>query len=246
MTDSQVKTHATRASIVILHGWRKSGTDYSQIKKIFEQKGYSVFAPDLPGFGKEPIGRKVMRIDDYVLFVKTYFKNHHISQAVLIGHSFGGRVAAKFTSENPGLVSHLIVTGAPLIKQPLSFKKMLIMLPAKAGKLVLDKVPVIAKNARKVLYYMLGEWDYYKATPEIKETFKAVIAEDLVGVLPKISVPTLVLWGEKDTFVSTRIGKQISKNVKNATYKEIPDASHKLPYESPSVFAQAVLQFITK
>ncbi|MGH7245853.1 MAG: alpha/beta fold hydrolase, partial [Candidatus Levyibacteriota bacterium] len=37
--------------IVILHGWGKTGKDYSGIQSIFEKKGYKVFAPDLPGFG---------------------------------------------------------------------------------------------------------------------------------------------------------------------------------------------------
>ncbi|MDE2025985.1 MAG: alpha/beta hydrolase [Patescibacteria group bacterium] len=235
-----------KTPIVILHGWRKTGSDYTEIRKIFEKKGYSVFAPDLPGFGTEPLGKAVMHIDDYVAFVKTFFEKRHITKAVLIGHSFGGRVAAKFSSENSKLVKALILTGAPLIKQPLSVKKKIITFPVRAGKKIVAGVPFLEDRARKMLYYLLGEWDYYKATPEIRETFKSVIAEDVAPVLPNISVPTLVLWGENDTFVPKMVGKYIAERVKNGIYKVIPGTTHKLPYESPSLFAEAVLQFISQ
>lgn len=234
-----------KVPIVILHGWRKAGKDYSEIKKIFETKGYTVFAPDLPGFGNEHLGKSIMRIDDYVAFVLAYLKKHHISQAILIGHSFGGRVAAKFTSKNPKMVQYLILTGAPLIKQKLSLRKRALSFAAKHVKKGI-KFSFEETRMRKVLYYILGEWDYYKASPELKETFKAVIAEDIAPALPSISVPTLIVWGENDTFVPKSIGKQIAERVGKGKYVEIPGATHRLPYESPSLFSQAVLQFITK
>jgi len=229
--------------IVILHGWRKSGNDYSEIKSIFEKHNYAVFVPDMPGAGEEKLIKPVMHINDYISFILEFLKNHKLTKIILIGHSFGGRVAAKLTAQYPEIVDKLILTGAPLIKQRLTLKNSIIMFLAQ----IMKKFSLISSGTermRKVLYYLLGEWDYYKAPPEIRETFKAIIAEDISPNLSNIFVPTLVLWGENDTFVSKKIGKEITRRIPTAKYIEIPGATHALPYKMPEKFAEEVLKFI--
>jgi pimeloyl-ACP methyl ester carboxylesterase len=227
-------------TIVILHGWRLTGSRYKDIQTIFEKKGYTVFSPDLPGSGDVPLQKEVMHIDDYIVYVLKFLEQHKLKKIILIGHSFGGRVSAKLTAQHADVIEKLILTGAPLIKQKLSFKKRILTVFAKSIKKIVGKNDMM----RKILYSFLGEWDYYKAPQNIRETFKAIIAEDISPHLPFITVPTLVLWGENDTFVSTDIGKQIAQRIKNAKYVAIPGGSHKLPYEQPEIFAEKVLEFI--
>lgn len=230
-------------TIVILHGWGKRGSAYKEIQNIFEKKGYKVFSPDLPGFGDEKLKNTSLYLDDYVEFVESFYKRNKIEKAVIIAHSFGGRIAAKFSVKNPYLVYKLIFTGAPLIKKPLSLRKKIIVGTAKVGKGILEVLNIDYKRMRKLVYYSLGEWDYYKAN-SMREIFRNIIDEDLSSMLPLIAVPTLVLWGEKDTFVSKKIGKEIAKTIPNALYVEIQGASHKVPYAEPEKFAEEVLRFI--
>lgn len=226
-------------TIVILHGWRLTGQKYQNIQKIFEQHGFTVYSPDLPGSGSEKLTKPIMKIDDYIDFVVDYFQKHTIKKAIVIGHSFGGRVGAKLAATHPELVEKLILTGAPLIKQQLPFRKKVLVYFAKFVKKI-----VIAKKMRKLLYYILGEWDYYKTTPEIRETFKAIIAEDIAPNLSQITVPTCIIWGGEDTFVGKSLGRQIASQIPGSTYKEIPHATHKLPYEYPEKFAGSVLSWV--
>lgn len=229
--------------IVILHGWGKSGKDYWAIQKVFEKKGFRVLSPDMPGFGQETL-KKTMDLHDYVVFIKKYLYKEHVKKAVFIGHSFGGRVAAKLAAQDPKIAEKLFLTGSPLIKQPLSFKKQLISFFVKPAKRITTKMPNAFQGLlRKSMYRALGEWDYYKAG-KLKETFKKVISEDLKDVLPHISAPTVIIWGERDTFVPISVGKDIARRVPTARFVSIPGASHKLPYENPKVFAQQVLSFL--
>lgn len=230
--------------IVILHGWRKQGKDYAELQGLLAQKGYAVFAPDMPGFGIEKLTKPVMHIDDYVVFVLDFLKKKKLKKVILIGHSFGGRVGAKLTAEHPEVVEKLILTGAPLIKQKLSLKNRMLVLVARLTKKSL-RFLFGGARMRKVLYYLLGEWDYYKASPELRETFKAVIAEDIAPNLPLITIPTFIIWGEQDTFVHKKIGKAIAQHVPHASYIEISGGTHKLPYEHPEIFAEKVLKFIS-
>lgn len=230
-------------TIVILHGWGISGKRYEVIQGIFEKKGYKVLSPDFPGFGKTSLAKKAMTLDDYVYFLKEYLKAEVKGSVILLGHSFGGRVAAKFVAENPEKVKALILTGAPLIKKPLPFHKQIVQTIVGAGKKFVP--PFLNEIIRKNIYRLLGEWDYYKAGV-LKQTLRNILAEDVSPNLPKITVPTLLIWGENDTFVSVRIGKEIAEIIAGSHLEIIKNASHKLPYENPQFFAEKVLAFLKK
>lgn len=232
----------SKIPIVILHGWQKLARDYTLLEEILKKNGYQVFVPNLPGNSEEKLTKPVMTIDDYALWVKEYLENKKIKKAIFICHSFGGRVAAKLAVIYPSFFEKLILTGTPLVKQKLSLKnKILVYLSRFIKKIMLFSLGT--ESMRKVLYYFIGEWDYIKAPGYIKETFKAVIAENTQEYLHLIKVKTLVLWGHNDTFVPVSVGKKITQLIPIALYKEIP-GTHKLPYENPEEFAKEVLSFL--
>lgn len=225
--------------IIILHGWGIDGTRYKELQALLEKDKFKVYSPDLPGFGSESL-KKDMNLDDYVKFIQNFIKNNNLHKVILIGHSFGGRVAAKLSAVHPELVSKLVLTGAPLIKEKLSLKKRIIGRVAKAGK---QFTPHFIFNvARKVIYRSIGEWDYYRAG-KLSKTLENILAEDLKGVLPKIKVPTLIVWADSDTFVPVSIGKEIASLIKSSKL-EILQGSHKLPYENPVMFYNSILPFL--
>lgn len=220
------------------------GEKYNKLKTNLEAKGYRVFSPDLPGFGKEPLSKPVMTLTDYVVFVKDFLDEKKIKQVILLGHSFGGRIATKFSYLYPVYVEKLIITGSPLIKHPLRGKKRIIALIVKYGKRISDFLPQAYKNyVRKLIYYSIGEWDYYKAG-DLQKTFKNIISEDLVSLLPHITTPTLLVWGEKETVVSVTDGEKIGNLIPNATFVVVTNATHKLPYEKANEFSRVVLKFL--
>lgn len=232
-----------KKTIVILHGWKLDGKKYKELQHIFEKNGYHVLAPDLPGFGTVPLLKEAMSIDDYTEYVKSYLDKNKIKRLFLIGHSFGGRVAAKFVVKYPSYVEKLILTGSPLIRTKLSFRKKIVSSFAKRGKKIAQHFPqALYHRLRWVVYRMLGEWDYYKADA-LKKTFVKVAEEDLSPYLPKISSKTLVLWGEKDTFISQHIGKTIAKSIPHAQFIVLPRKGHGIPYTDARQFAKYSLAF---
>lgn len=226
--------------ILILHGWGKKGSDYIELENDLKSKGFVVYSPDLPGFGKAALIHSVMVLDDYVRYVLDLIKEKKYKKVVLVGHSFGGRISAKLSALHPEFVEKLILTGSPLIKKPLSLKKQILSRSSRVVKRIFGSSDML----RKILYKMIGEWDYFKANPHLKETFKKIISEDLNSYLEKIKAPTLVLWGQFDTVVSAKIGREISKKIPNAKYLEISGSTHKLPYEKPVEFAKKIVDFI--
>lgn len=236
----------TKIPIIILHGWAitMTGDRYKEAKQLLEKDGWTVYAPDLPGFGKEALRGEGMSLDDYVQFVLDFMKKKSIPQALFIGHSFGGRIAAKLAAMHPNKVAKLVICSSPLIKQRLSAKKQLLSVVAKIGKHSLTVFPTsLQQVARKLLYASINEWDYYKADA-LRETFLRIINEDLLPVLGGISAKTLIIWGENDTFVPLSQGRAIAAQIPGAILVTVPNSGHKLPYEQPRAFVDAMRSFL--
>jgi pimeloyl-ACP methyl ester carboxylesterase len=235
--------------VLILHGWGKdvTGQKYRQLAEILQKKGFDVYTPDLPGFGTTPLGKNALIFADYVAFVTAYItKTIRAKKVIVIGHSFGGRIAIRFTALHPDMVEKLILVDASGIPQKLSLKKQLVALATKVG-VPLFRVPpfsVVYGLLRKIVYRSIGEMDYYKAG-NLTETFKNVYRVSIVSDLPAISVPTLIVWGGKDTFTPLSCGKAMHAAIKHSKFVIIQDATHRLPYENPTATAQTIISFLS-
>lgn len=238
--------------IVILHGWGKdmTGERYAELKAKLEKKGYKVFSPDLPGFGKNSLKKVALQFDDYVSFVHTYIeeilKETKEDKVILIGHSFGGRIAIRFTSLYPGLVKKLILSGASgLPQQHLSVKKMIIQTLTKILRPIFSIPPFsyIYASLRKLVYYSIGEMDYYKAG-NLTKTFKNVYQISIKDDLENIHIPTLLIWGELDTFVPLSDGEYMHNHIYRSKLLVVKKGTHRLPYTHPDIFVKNVLDFI--
>lgn len=233
----------SKIPIIILHGWGLKGSTYSMTAQLFEKKGYRVFLPDLPGFGSEPLISSSMDLSDYVTFLKKFVEKKKIAKFFLIGHSFGGRIALKYTALHEDSVSKVILTGVPIVRH-LTWKKWIVYYLAFFGGAVFKMFPLAVKRfLQKILYFMIGEWDYYNAGPR-KEVFKKIISEDLVQYAKKISIPVLLLWGKNDKLTPASDVAVIKKIIPQAQSVIVSNIGHKLPYENPEIFVKDVLSFI--
>ena len=228
-----------KQKIVILHGWGAESASFTEVKKLLEKEGYAVDVPDLPGFGSAPLLKNPMTFDDYIGFVTDRVLKEKV---ILIGHSFGGRIAIAYAARNPLAVSKLILTGASGVPHPLLLKQQLVTYVAKGGKILL-KAPVFSSIMRKLVYLWIGEWDYYLAG-KLKETFKNVYRVDVRPFLSKISCSTLLIWGEHDFVTPVSDGEYMKKTIRGATMLVIKGAGHKLPYQMPHVFVENILPFL--
>ena len=235
----------SKGSIIILHGWKLSGARYNQCVSILKKDGYNVFAPDLPGFGKEPLVSKSMNLNDYVLFLKRFIKDRKMHKPILIGHSFGGRVAVKYAYSHPEEVSKLILTGVPIIRRK-NFRQNLASVLAKAGNFIRLFLPEsIFDSLRRALYRLAGSFDYYKAG-SLDKIFINVISEDLTAYIKKIKIPTFLLWGKDDRLVPETNLKEIKKYMPQAVCVIFPGGGHGLPYDNPREFSKKVLELIKR
>jgi len=177
-------------------------------------------------------------------------KTEEKKKSVLIGHSFGGKIAIRYAIKYPEKIDKLILTGAAGIKNKLTIKQKIFSILGKTGKLIFS-FPVI-NNFQKPVYKIFSKIarsrkkDYYYASPKMKEIMKNILAEEITDYLDKIKTPTLLVWGKKDMTTPPSDGKLMNERIENSKLIITDDANHSLPYQKPKEFAKIVEEFIKK
>ena len=222
--------------LVFLHGWGVSSEIFKPL--YYFLKDFKIYDLDLPGFGKTPI-EKTMILKDYADYVYEFLKNNKIEKPIIIGHSFGGAVAVKFSLFYPDYVSKLILVSASAVRE--TRRKMVLI------KKVADTLkPIFPEKLIKFVLKLLklDKTDYAQIkSPELKETFKHVIGEDLKPNFHLIKTPTLVIWGEDDIVTPLKEGELIVRAIPGAKLNVIKNAGHFVFLEKPEEFTKLIKDF---
>jgi Predicted hydrolases or acyltransferases (alpha/beta hydrolase superfamily) len=101
--------------VILLHGW---GGDKNSLKNIGDAlKGeFRVTLVDLPGFGGTPHPKYPLKLEDYVNAVVDLINFYKMSGVVLIGHSFGGRVALLLAARYGRLLDGIVLIDSAGLK----------------------------------------------------------------------------------------------------------------------------------
>lgn len=218
-----------------MHGWGGSSDSWCAVQKILANNGYKVIVLDLPGFGKSVTPKIPWGITEYSNFVLDFIREIKLENFCLLGHSFGGRVAIRFSKDHPELVNKLVLCDAAGIKMKPDFKTMMILLVAKIGNGILSPKPLarFRDSARSFFYSFIRHRDYVKADDTMKETLKKVLNEDLLLDIPKIQEETLIVWGAEDKMLPVKYARVFKKEIKNSRLEILPGIGHGPHLEVP-------------
>lgn len=186
--------------LIVLHGW---GSNKEIMKKAFEpfmDKFRHIYV-DLPGFGGST-NHAVMNTAEYARVLETFFELIGAKREIIIGHSFGGKVA---TLLKPNLLVLLSSAGIVL---PKSFS-------------VLAKIR-LTKIANAVGFRAFTKLFRAKDAKELNTvmyaTFKTVVDEDFSNAFETFPNKALVCWGEKDTATPLIAGQRIADLISNSRF----------------------------
>lgn len=198
--------------ILLLHGWGQNIQMMQPIGDNFSDK-FRITILDFPGFGESEEPKETWTIEKYSEFLEEFVKKTEIKKPIVIGHSFGGRVAIKFSSRNS--IEKLVLFGSPCIriKENLSFTvkmlKKIKRLPGMNG---------IGEYMKKYI----GSRDYKAASPIMRQTLVEVVNEDLSKYAREIEEPTLLIWGENDEEAPLNDARELEKIMIDAALIILP------------------------
>ena len=197
--------------IVLLHGWGQNIQMMDPLGKNLCDN-FKITILDLPGFGSSEIPKFAYNINDYTELLHEFLSELHIDNPILIGHSFGGRIAINYTSLYK--VNKLVLFGSPFIVREKQGLKIKILK-------TLKNIPILDNLAETMKNY-LGSEDYKQAKGIMREILVKTVNTDLRESASKINVETLLIWGENDTAVPVSEAKELENTIKDSALIVLP------------------------
>ncbi len=223
--------------LILLHGWGTNLHTFDYVCKYLENS-YTIYMIDLPGFGNSDEPRYAYNLSNYVHFLCTFIEELQIDNPIILGHSFGGRIAIKYASINKNIKKLILVDSAGIRKRR-TIKQIFNILKYKYLKCYYRKTKNIAKYNQ--LTSTSGSSDYVASSLVMKGTLSKVIKEDLKKCLPRINVETLIIWGRDDEETPYSDALLMHKKIPNSGLVTFDDVGH-FPYLERKNYFKLVLK----
>ena len=198
--------------ILLLHGWGQNIEMMKPVGDNFSDR-FRITILDFPGFGKSEEPKEPWDIEKYSIMLEKFVKAVNIKKPIVIGHSFGGRVAIRYSARNP--IEKLVLFGSPCIRitenlsLTVKFLKKLKTLPG-------------LNSFGEYMKKYIGSRDYKAASPIMRQTLVDVVNEDLSKYAREIEEPTLLIWGEYDTEAPVNEARELEKIMIDAALIVLP------------------------
>ncbi len=200
-------------NVILLHGWGANRYTFNNLYKHLS-KNYRTYIIDLPGFGESDEPKTALSIEELCDLIFAFVIKLNIYDPIILGHSYGGRIAIKYASKYS--VKKLILVSSAGIKQELTFKK---------------------KTSQKIYKFLkkyniklnLGSKDFKNASLIKKQMLVKAVNEDQSEDLKLIKCSTLLIWGSQDNTTKIVDAKKMKELISNSGLVIIKDASH-FPY----------------
>ena len=273
ITTNGVKLHYVTQGegdlMLMLHGFPEFW--YSWRHQIPEfAKDYKVVALDLRGYNDsdKPADKSAYVMDEFIRDVEGVIKGLGYDKCILVGHDWGGAIAWNFAYAHPEMVERLIILNLPhpakfaegmrnpqqLLRSSYMFFFQIPWLPEfliqssdyqpietaikgmAVNKSAITKEDLEAyKDAAAKRGAMTATLNYYR------NIFQQRMTSQDWSVL---SVPTLMIWGEKDTALGKELTYGTEAYVRDFKIKYIPDCSHWVQQEKPELVNQYMREFL--
>ncbi|MCU0667515.1 MAG: alpha/beta hydrolase [Patescibacteria group bacterium] len=230
----------TGKTVLWLHGWGDSRATFKGLITFLDYKSVLL---DLPGFGGTEIPDAAWGLDEYANFVSIFCQKINIEPDIIVGHSNGGAVAIKSISMGILKPSVLVLLASAGIRNNHKTKKYLYRIMAKVAKTALTLIPK-QKSIRfkKKMYDKIGS--DINVAPNMEETFKKIINQDILNDSIKIKIPTLIVYGGNDKYTPKEYGELLEKNISNSRLIVLSDCGHFLHQDNPKEISIFMKEFI--
>ncbi|HVC14189.1 MAG TPA: alpha/beta hydrolase [Acidimicrobiales bacterium] len=226
--------------VLAVHGWGRSHRDFDAVLRPVGRPELAAVAVDLPGFGATPPPTERWGVADYAASVAAVLDELG-EPVVVLGHSFGGRVALRLSVERPEAVRALVLTGSPLLRlapprrAPLSYRAL--RTARRAGLVGEDRM----ERARR----RHGSADYAAATGVMRQVHGRVVVEDYEADLDEVRCPVTLVWGDDDATVPLSVAEAARARLERGAGIDVDlvvlrGAGHLVPLTSPGALREAV------
>jgi pimeloyl-ACP methyl ester carboxylesterase len=258
--------------VVLLHGFPEFWYSWRHQIPALADAGFRVIAPDMRGYNLsgKPKGVRPYQLETLAADVAGLIRHAGATRATVVGHDWGGLVAWQVPLHHPEVLEKLIILNAPhpgaarrelrtlaqLRKSWYIFFFQLPVLPewtirrrefAGIAKILrTDPVRSGAFSPEDVRLYqqalaqpgaLTAALNYYRAL------FRRSLRE-WSKPFPPITVPTLVIWGERDPYLGLPLLEGLREWVPDLRIERLPEASHWIQVDAPEKVNRWMIEFL--
>jgi len=248
---------------LLLHGLGGSVEDWaSAFERLSED--FRLWALELPGSGRSDKPTRGYSVDFFGRIVVGFLDLYGIEQPHIVGVSMGGGIGLALALRLPARVGRLVLVNSALLGRRLHPFLHLCTLPV-LGELLLQPTP---KVVERYIGWCVGDPDKAPAEwvsthkelaklPGAKQAFLAMqrAANSVFGTkkrelqpilsrLPRLSVETLIICGERDRFIPRRYAVRAARRIPHAQLVVFPDCGHVPHVEFPDRFYTLIATFL--
>ena len=228
-------------TVVVLHGW---GGRIESMTPVIQclAPAFHVVALDLPGFGESDVPEGAWGTPDYAAYVRDVLREIGVDRAHFVGHSFGAKTSLYLAATHDEVVERLVAVGASGLRTPPSLEARVKRLVSKGAKFA-GTIGGPGRTLRDAVYDRIASKDYQEAGA-MRPVLVKVVNEDLSALLPRIKIPTLLVWGTQDDAVPIAHARRMAKLIRDAGLVLFEGAGHFAYLDDPQRFCRIVRHFL--
>lgn len=214
---------------------------------------YQVVAWDAPGCGGSSTPPADWRLDDYASCLAAFIEALGLKRPHLVGNSFGGSLALQVYALDPALPRSLVLADTyagwsgsfprEVVAQRLANSLPDVDLPV--AQVVAKWIPGFVTSAApeaavRELATIIADFD----ADGMRTMIRALAEADLQAVLPRVQVPTLLIWGDADVRSPLQVAEAMQSQIPGSRLVVIPGAGHLCHLQAPDQFNSVVRAFL--
>lgn len=233
-TIHSLETGSEGKVLLLLHGLAGSSRWWSRnIRDLSTDR--RVVIPDLVGYGRSPLAGRVPTMPATAELLARWLDAMGLERVDIAGHSMGGQVAIHFAARHADRLERLVLVDAAGIPRPIT--------PGNVARFALEIAPLWRWGDPTFLRVIVG--DAWTAGPRtLLRSISHIVRDDVRPLLPAITAPTLIIWGEHDNWVPLDHALEFRRSIPNSSLVVMRGAAHMPMVDRPEAFDRLVLRFL--
>ncbi len=207
--------------VVLVHGGASDSRDWAGTMTALSHS-YSLYAPDLIGYGLSDRSKEGYYFSEFSEFVLGFIETLGLEKPFLVGHSFGGSLCLEIALRHPEKVSKLTLVDT-------------------AG---LGKVSGLAN------FTLIAFWAIRQVL-RLKQPYPNFLTRDgedtswlCLDELPNLKAPTLIIWKCHDPYFPLGIARRARELIPGARLVVLPGCGHAPHWQNNDAFNSHLLDFL--
>jgi len=222
---------AAKTPIILVHGLGVSGRYMTPLACELARRGYTVAAPDLPGYGKSDKPKQPLRIHELAEALIDWLDSVGFGRSLFIGNSMGCQILVELAHIQRSRILGCAFLGPTMDQYAPNIFSHVFRLFRDQFREPPSLIPIQA-------------FDYLRNGPiRTVKTFRYALEHDMLARVHELDAPCLILRGEHDPIVSQGWVEELARRMPDSAARTIPRAGHALNYNSAELIAPDIIAF---